>query len=565
MAYLPTRQPFFGSLESAAPASGTAYASIFGGNSSNTWATSSSWRNSLFPIAGTIIGFRLKVNVDPTAAGSYEFRLLKNGSTTGTLAVTISNGVLEAVNTSTMSIAAGDEIQIRCVVTGTPVAFSLASWSFLFEPTATKRCVVIGGTGNGTGDVITTEFQPAWGGYSWSASLTAQRASVIPIHCTIRRWRIEMTGSQGGTRVMTYYIYKNGVQEASSAIELTSADLEIGGLSIDVQPGDYLTIGCVTTGTAGGSAIFGSWGIEIEPDNDGETLLCGSSSALSTTTTQYMAMTNSSNMTPDTTEADRTAEAGVAERYILKALYVLLKSAPGAGDTRTFTIRKNSGAGNLTVTISDTATSGSDTGHTDEISDGDELSLQSTLTGTPASNSPTWGIAVQMLWTENPLTKDADYTVVDENAITKGAQYEIADMTRIFSRGNYAALPTDDANLSTIYTVGERDDVALDDGVRIGLDGVSGQYAIHQYKVQHTDVTKKITVTWNGQSTVAPSTETVTLEIYNYGTTAWESLDTETAAGADTDFTLTGIVNSSMVDYYDGDGYITVRIYQQMP
>lgn len=563
MAYLPTRQPFFGGLEATPPATGSAYASIFGGNSSNTWVTSTSWRRSLFRIAGTITKFRVKVNVDPTAAGSYSFTLFKNGSATGTLSVTISNGVLEATTSSSMSIAANDDLQIRCTVTGTPVAFTVASWCFMFEPTVNKRFIISGGTGNGTGDVITTEYQPAWGGHTWGTTLAVTKATMIPLDATIRSWRIEMTASQGATRVMKYYIYKNGVQEASSELELTSSSMEISGLSIDVVPGDYLSIVCITTGTAGGSAIFGCWGIELEADIDGESMIAGTGSSVSTTATQYWAITNSSAIAADTVEADRTMVAGVVERFTLSDLYIRLTTAPGTGNTRTFTIRKNSGAGTLSAVVSGTSLTGSDTSNADVFDDGDLISLQSTLTVTPAATGAIWGAKVTMLWTEEPITKTAEYRVVDEAAITKGSAYEIAK--KLYSRESNASLPTDDADLSTIYTGAEVDQVDADDADRVALAEVSGQYAIHLYKTRHTDVTKNIAVQWNGQSSIAPSTASVVFQIYNQVTPGWETLDTESAAGADTDFTLNGTVTANADDYYDAGGWVAVRIYQLAP
>lgn len=423
MAFLPTRQPFFGGLEATPPTTGSAYASIFGGSSSNTWATTESWRRSLFVLAGTIAHFRVNVNVDPTATGSYEFTLLKNGSATGTLSVTISNGVLEAVNTSSMSVAANDDISLRCTVTGTPVAFTYASWSMVFEPTAAKRFVLSAGTGNGTGDIITTEYQPASGGITWSASLTATRATVVPINCTIRSWRLNMNGSQGGTRSMKYHIYKNGVQEASSEIELTSSDMNLTGLSIDVAPGDFLSVGCTTTGTAG-TAIFGSWGIEVEPDTDGEAMISGAATSVPTGT-YYFLTTNFSAIAGDTAEADRTTEAGTKYIFTLTSLYVILTTAPGAGTSRTFTVQKNSAASALTTTIADTATSNADTSNSVSFTDGNEMSIRTTVSGTPVSTAATWGLGVKMEWSETAVTKSLAYYVELEEGITKGLVYTV--------------------------------------------------------------------------------------------------------------------------------------------
>lgn len=65
-------------------------------------------------------------------------------------------------------------------------------------------------------------------------------------------------------------------------------------------------------------------------------------------------------------------------------MHVNLTTAPGAGTSRTFTSRKNLTNDNLTVTISDTATSGSDTTNNTYLSAGDQIDIVNTWTGAPA-------------------------------------------------------------------------------------------------------------------------------------------------------------------------------------
>lgn len=66
-------------------------------------------------------------------------------------------------------------------------------------------------------------------------------------------------------------------------------------------------------------------------------------------------------------------------------LVVDLTTAPGAGNSRTITIQKNLTDTPLTVTISGTATSASDTTHSFTISPGDTLRIKVNSTGTPAA------------------------------------------------------------------------------------------------------------------------------------------------------------------------------------
>lgn len=128
-----------------------------------------------------------------------------------------------------------------------------------------------------------------------------------------------------------------------------------------------------------------------------------------------------------------------------------------------------------------------------------------------------------------------------------------------FTRGNYANLPADDANLETAYAAQDITDVASQNSVYVGQAGV-GEYMIHQYKNFVGDITEA-TVTCIGRSDRAPSVSTVYLQIYNRNTTTWDTIDTEGAAGASEDFTLTA--NVTLTNYKDGSNVISCRVYQQ--
>lgn len=79
------------------------------------------------------------------------------------------------------------------------------------------------------------------------------------------------------------------------------------------------------------------------------------------------------------------AENIVTIAATLKNMSLVLSAAPGSGKSRTFTLYLNGAATALTFTISDLATSGSDTTHTVSVSPGDLISVQSAVAATPAS------------------------------------------------------------------------------------------------------------------------------------------------------------------------------------
>jgi len=127
-----------------------------------------------------------------------------------------------------------------------------------------------------------------------------------------------------------------------------------------------------------------------------------------------------------------------------------------------------------------------------------------------------------------------------------------------FSRGDYASLPTTNADLETIYSAGEITQVSLDDSDRVSQTG-AGQYIIHQYKAD-VEANTSCSLKWNGQSSLSTVTSAVKLQIYKVSTTTWEDVDTESGTGANTDFDLTGTI-ADLTNYKDGT-IITCRVYQ---
>lgn len=92
------------------------------------------------------------------------------------------------------------------------------------------------------------------------------------------------------------------------------------------------------------------------------------------------------------------------------------------------------------------------------------------------------------------------------------------------------------------------------------MQSTTGQYAIHQFK-DFANGYNSITLNWNGQSNVAPSTSAVYLQIYNYNSSSWETLDSDNISTANTDFDLTGSI-ANLTNYKDGSSVITSRVYQ---
>lgn len=85
-----------------------------------------------------------------------------------------------------------------------------------------------------------------------------------------------------------------------------------------------------------------------------------------------------------------TVEMKFAEAGVLENFHLTLGTAPGAGTSRTWTVRKNDVSQTLVVVIADAATDGVDTTHTVTVAAGDKIHLLAQVSGSPANSVARW-------------------------------------------------------------------------------------------------------------------------------------------------------------------------------
>lgn len=129
-----------------------------------------------------------------------------------------------------------------------------------------------------------------------------------------------------------------------------------------------------------------------------------------------------------------------------------------------------------------------------------------------------------------------------------------------YTRGNYAVLPTNDADLENAYTESDVTDVDTSNNVRVS-QGATGEFAVHQFK-DFVGGTTNATFECEVQTNCPPSLSTVYLQIYNRVLEEWETIDSDNSSNEDTDFTLSGNV-ADLSDYKDGNTVVSCRVYQE--
>lgn len=212
----------------------------------------------------------------------------------------------------------------------------------------------------------------------------------VPTVCstggTIDSLRVKLSGAPGtggSGKSYTFTLRKNGVD---TALTCTITDTATTGSdtthSVSFSAGDIITLGITPASTPTSQA--GSIVMKFTGSTANESVqLSGSKAlALSTTSTEYLGV--GSNQAPNATETNRRNV--IPTGGTIKNLYVKLSAAPGAGTTRVFTLYLNGSPSALTCTVSGgAATTANDSTHTVTVAAGDEVSLQSSITGTPAA------------------------------------------------------------------------------------------------------------------------------------------------------------------------------------
>lgn len=212
----------------------------------------------------------------------------------------------------------------------------------------------------------------------WASSRGAADTP-MPADGTLRDLYVRLPVALTSGQSWQFVVHKNGV-DTGLTVTITSTGLTASDNvnTVSVVKGDLICLKSVPSSTPNAqSAIQAS--MIFEGDNASEG--CMFFMAATGTTASFMAPGCSS--ASNSTEALRTGVMPTAGT--VDELRVQLSAAPGTSNSRTFAIRKNGVDTGLTLTISNSATSGSATGTSVSWVAGDTISLNHTISGSPAS------------------------------------------------------------------------------------------------------------------------------------------------------------------------------------
>lgn len=308
---------------------------------------------------------------------------------------------------------------------------------------ATKQ-IILGGS---DADINTGAVR--YGGINASGWSTAEnsQSGLVSTGGVFKNFQVKLGTAPGSGKSWVFTVRKNGVDTALSvSIADTATTSAIDTSEVTFAAGDIIGITSTPTGTptATGSEKHS---IEFIPTTAGQTVLISSTSATNLANGQYTAI--QSPKSPDATEFD--AQILFPTAGVLKNFYVLLSTAPGAGTSRAFTVRKNaSTTGEISVTIADTATTGNNTATELTVAAGDSVAILDTDTGAVAASVARFGL------TFIPTTAGEFITcaTTDDNLNNAATEYQYltcADSTLSATEADFECLSVSATTVKKIY------------------------------------------------------------------------------------------------------------------
>lgn len=370
---------------------------FFGVNDSLLFNNNELIAKTLVPASGTLKGIWVWLSTAPGAGTSRRFQASINGGLSTILDITISNTSTSGFAIGNESLAAGDFLSIKCTVSGTVAATNLVI-ALEFAPSTANYYAYPCVQASGVGTQTSVSYQPALTGHTAAeATESIVSRSVMPFAGTIRAIYAAASAAPGSGKSISFEVSKNGSPLGSAAvISNTATSASQTGLSLHCDAGDYLTMVMTPSSTPAASRKY--YGLVIEPDTAGLFLTCGNISSNLTSNWFYSPVGSPANAAASEVLGAAMLIAPVALK--IKALALLLATAPGGATSRSFVSRINSSDGTLTASISGAATNSLVTG-TDSLSANDPFSLVARVSGAAAASAASWSIALSATATLN--------------------------------------------------------------------------------------------------------------------------------------------------------------------
>ena len=321
------------------------------------------------------------------------------------------------------------------------------------------RQVIFGGC-----DVTPTVSATRYGGLmanGFSASEPSQ-SGICSTGGVLTNWQVQVNTAPAAGKSWLFTVRVNG---ADTALAVTIADANtvssVDTSEVAIAAGDLIGFSSVPTGTPTDAASI-KWSCDFIPTTAGHTLMLSSSSGTNLADAQFVSI--ACPKSPDSVEGDAQVIFPTAGK--LKNFYVNLATAPGSGNTRTFTVRLNgTTTGQISLAIANTATTGNETATELTVAAGDSVAILDTDSVTPAATAARFGITfipdnagefIACATTDDNLNGAATefqyVSCADSTLSATEADFECLSVTAFTVKKLYAKLSVDPGTSPDAYT-----------------------------------------------------------------------------------------------------------------
>ena len=347
----------------------------------SSWSSNQNLRRVVVPGPMTLSNYYLQTDVPPGLGASYTFTVLKNGSPTSLAIVIADTATTGSDTTHSVSFAAGDTLSLQSTPSNSPATLSVESWNMLVDtPDQTAPVLSM----SGAPSTSTTNYGVLTGGQAasngWSATESDMQI-VVPTSGALSNLYNVVSAAPGSGKSWQYTLMVNGSATAlQTTLSGTATTANNTANSVNVSAGDTISLRCVPSGTP--TSSLPTFSMTFTPTVNGESFFGYGSAAAPLAGTSYEQPLGLGNNAWTANEANRPMLFGP---YTITKMYIKLNTAPGAGTSRVFTVRKAAANTALTATIADTATTANVASNV-AFAQGNQLTLQSaTGTGSPAT------------------------------------------------------------------------------------------------------------------------------------------------------------------------------------
>lgn len=362
----------------------TRYSGIFGNGQVSSGA------NPRVPVAeaGTFSGLVVRLGTAMSGGTSLvvTFQLGTGGATPSDTAMTVTflpGDQVKAYAGSAISAAAGDEVMIKWVPTGTPTLPADIQCALIFTGTAAGTSIL----SSGHGSTANANFLIVGNGGA-NATETTQTL-IAPCAGVIDKMYVRRNTATGAGATASYTLRQGvgGAAMADTALAVTIDNSALVGnttSSISVAAGDFLSIGLTVSAGPAPAAAVGNVGLRWTPTIEGEALLFASASTGASSAADRFIMVNGTITASGTTESDAYNIAPMA--FTARKLYGRVTTAPASGKSWTDTLMVAGAAQTLTASVADANTTFTpDTTNSVSVANQNLIDLRITPAGTPTA------------------------------------------------------------------------------------------------------------------------------------------------------------------------------------